>query len=879
MVFVVVLAIPVVILSGVASALDAVTPSPNEQTAGATAPAAVADASATRIDDTRQAVAAEAIAGDAPTANGLDCHVLVVDEHGTPVPGCVVHHDDDPRRHERLQTSPPEERHRLANDLELRLQSFGVATTTDASGRTAWRRHPKARSHPSCEVCARLGDAFASIDIAGRRAGQDAEHRLVLRRDTTLSVHCRDHLGAAATGVALRITRHAPDGSRLDELDLPGWFTTGKDGIATLPHLQQLAAPPRDGDTLRVTADVLGADGPWATFSLQQPPREPLQLALPPLGHLTVRLLAADQPLIGDHLLWLGHGEQQRLLWPDVDGLAARRWVALRTTFTVHPVGSELGQQTWQVPGPIEPGTTAHVDLPLADTLCLAKARLLGPDGAPLARVRAMARVIALPTTRPGDSGSAASSPREAEGPPTNDVSANGWPQHDGAVPCRTDALGRGSWRLPLPHATANWALQLEFVPDDGPALGATVPLQAAARVHELGDVTLAPRAAIVRGSFDTGPNPMPYLAWRIEQATGPASWRPRSELAQQHDETGAFAAYGDLPPGRYRIADAGAEATTTPRFAPVEFAPGDVDVRVPIPSESLVASVHLPDDLPWGVLGLLVPLQTNVPLPPIGFFVLDQRVAMAEPETAAQRTLRWQGLPRGRYRLELRLFGVPEPLHVVPELTLPATPGPALAFDLRGRVGAASVQLTNDSAAGCVVFVPQSDRTQPFYHPLAAAAVRFPVPSGGAEVLVVAPGLRPQRLLATPGRHFVTLGAPAERRLEVPALAELPAGISAQLTLQPLRFDGMPQARHQSGGELHGLLQAWSYYDLQRGSTTVPMVTDGTFQILLASPTASTQLPALPMSATDDDAPVRLHVPADLLQKALHELGAATGR
>lgn len=792
--------------------------------------------------------------------------VQVVDERGAPVPGSVVHHDAGGAS-EKVRALPAAERRRYWQDRELLLRTFGSESRTDDAGQVALRS-----DGDSVEVCARDGERFALVAIDRREPPPVGGHRLVLHADTTLRVQCRDHLGGAAASVPLRITRHAPDGKQLEEVELPNGLSTDADGIATLPHAQDVLPIVRDGDTLRVAAQVLGAEGPWATIAPHALPIDPLLLVLPPLGHLALRLLVDDRPPPGRHLLWLSHGDDSRLLWPDAQrgdgdgapGITTCRWVALQATFDVRLEPSDWQSHTrsWRIEGPREPLATLQVDLPIADQHAFATARLLDPAGRPLPGVRVHVTPTTAGTERPGAK-----------------ADANGWPRTTWQRSATTDGDGRVGWALLPANGAATVALQLRVQPDDGPALQAVVQVPTSPGRHELGDVSLATIAAVVRGRFVIGEHPAPYFQWFVERPVDDSRWTPVDGLSTQHDASGHFAAYGELPPGRCRIAPS---SHTALQFPPVEFRVGDQDVVVPIPNEWLAAAVLLPDDLPWGVLGELVPLQTAMPIEPIAFFTFDVRVASVEPAAGVQHTLRWTRLPRGRYRLELRLFGGQEPLHVVPELTLPRDEAEPLVFDLRGRLGAATVQLTTPLPEASVLFVPDRHATRPFHHPIVDGAVRFPVPTSGAPVLVVAPGKRAQRLLATPGRHVVTLHEATPVRCEFPALAKLPAGVTAHLTLRPLPFEGAPQSRHSSGGLSH-LLATQVQYELQDGVATLSEgggMLDGTATILLANATTAVELPSQPFTPPDGDGPVRIDVPAADLQHALQQLGAgATGR
>lgn len=787
--------------------------------------------------------------------------VQVVDERGTPVPDCVVHHAAYGAANAQIRALPRAERHRLWQDAELRLRTFGSESRTDEAGQVVLRDNGE-----SVDVCARAGAQFALATIDRREPPPVGGHRLVLHHDAMLRVQCRNHLGAAAAGVPLRLTRHAPNGQQLEELELPNGLHTDADGLATLPHAQDVLPRLHDGDTLRVAAHVLGTDGPQATFAPHALPPEPLLLVLPPLGHLSLRVVVDGHPPPGRHLLWLSHGDDRRLLWPDdaadrddgAQGITSCRWVALRTTFEVRlePNDTQLHTPPWRIEGPREPLQNQHADLPLVSALAWVSARLLDPAGRPLR-------------------GSYARLTQTMPAPEPTGVAANGWPRVTWSCSATADRDGRIGFATPPANGSATTTLQVRTHPDEGSALQAVVEVPTTPGLHDLGDVPLAAIPAAVRGRFAIGEHPAPYFQWLVERHVAGDHWTTVATLSTQHDAAGNFAAYGELLPGRCRIAPS---TGTALQFPPVEFEAGAQDVVVPIPNEWLAATVHLPDDLPWGVLGELVPLQTELPLAPIDFFTFDVRIASVDPTAHAPHSLRWTRLPRGRYRLELRLFGVQEPLHVVPELTLPHDDTTALQFDLRGRIGAATVQLTEPVSAATVLFVPSHAPARPFHHKIVDGAVRFPVPTTGASVIVLAPGRQPRRLLATPGRHVVALPAATPLRCEFPALATLPAGVTAMMSLRSTQFRGLAQSRHSSGAPSI-LLPEQEHFEVTGGVATLPagcLLLGATATITLANATDAVELPSQPFHQADTDGPVRVDVPPTALQQALQQLAAA---
>src|SRR5262249_30794081 len=218
-------------------------------------------------------------------------------------------------------------------------------------------------------------------------------------------------------------------------------------------------------------------------------------------------------------------------------------------------------------------------------------------------------------------------------------------------------------------------------------------------------------------------------------------------------------------PPGRYRLAfsDEGHRP-----IAPIDFTPGATGVVVQVdPGANLAATLLVPDHLPDGIRGVLVPAAAAVDVAPKDKPRRDVFTAEAsDGSDAKRRQLRWQALPAGTYTLEVRLWPATAPLLQISDVIVPppeAGDPRLLDIDLTQAIEVLKLRFLDLSGA------PLQEDTEAIVLPLPAAdeglghqiwgrGGRIAVRPGPIDLLVAVAGYRPQQLRGVRGEADVRL-------------------------------------------------------------------------------------------------------------------------
>lgn len=789
---------------------------------------------------------------------------------------------------------PMAERKEYDSDQEAAVSRFGWSTRTDGDGmaRVAGDRH-------GANVFARSEGRYATGYVGGSREVPAGGWLLELEADRTLRVRVLDALGRPAIGSYVGIRMFGQDGQPVPNR---GWIrplqAKAPDASVEWKHQQMWlwqGGKRRVHDVVRwqVVAEVLAFDeassGGGVDFDVEQPPREVVELRLPPTGRIAARLLHEGQVLTKDVTFQVRRGADPERLHTNfsprypvqADGWSRVPFVGLGGELVVVArVGH--AEVSREVAAPLGQDQEVRVEL-TTEELFVLSGRFLGPDRQPLA---------------------------DAEVEVNFDLGV----MSGGGVSVATDAQGRFVWLLTKGHVATARIERLVFsqrFADESPRSVTVAPREISRGTNDLGVLALVPEALVVGGRMVFDVPPSAQRVWFQLEAlqerrgrSGEERWSRVESLTQSQQPDGRFEVRGQTKPTRYRLTFPSMEHLP---IAPVEFRIGQDDLVVPVVVGSTVAASCLLAEgtLSHLIRGVLVPgfeppaeHQTGE----FDFYGHDNRYQAEGWGPNGERCrLRWAGLPPGKYALQITAVGLVAPLATIEDVVLPLPEGgdPRLVdIDLRGAVRMLEVQLGNvpskvDGRGGSPVLLftlPQADEQSWQGLQFHEQKVQLPVVSGPLELMVLGGNCRPQRVQLSAeqvaaGKVTIDLRPWPTVELLVSGVPELPEGVSlhaycsrpSSAAREARRFTAMGY----SGG-LDGFFDVEGHGVVEHGRVTIP-IGDGTRRIGVYLRKAGTSRTESLRSITpgeivggDGLAPIPLQLSSEEVRAALEKLAGA---
>ncbi|HLQ37394.1 MAG TPA: hypothetical protein VK348_06320 [Planctomycetota bacterium] len=749
---------------------------------------AVVEASATMPRaDTLLRVEAAAESGDAPPipADATWIEILVKDKASAqPVVGAEVSWINSATR-QRLQKLPQDEETQWPYRDQDRLAArFGWHTRSD--------EHGVARVHLAewCSVFARSGKLYGTLTIQKNTPPPASGYCLELLEDRTLLVQVVDAEGRPAPGVRIVVAQHAADGAFLGLQNQGQPVRAEKpDGMAKIAHMQQWTNRSQGNQVRaaiaewRVRVNLPGYDDRGTAFDPKAPPAEPVVLHLPPTGSVVATVTYHGAAItsgvnIGLYVRGKNDANGRNQVWNITagdDGVVRFPYVPLGGKY-VATSRVDAANVEQEFTGPATADQEVSVQLRVADDNVVLTGRVLDEQRQPIGSSEFS---VEYQTSQSG-----------------------------GGAQLHTDAQGRFRFFLQqLNEATDRLeSFTIEWHRPDAIAMRASLPpCDLRPGVQDLGDLRLVSGSLVVAGRFMAGAEPyttrVAFMVerWRDVGRNGRDVFEQVDGLTFNQVE-GAFEVRGELGPGRYRLQF---QDWNHLPVAPVEFNPGTRDLVVQIASgEQLQVTALLPPDLPWGVQAVLKAdhAAPDVPDPddPMNRYRFrGNRHNQADPQEQdpGHYRFQWQAMAAGTYSLEFRLWSVASPLLAIPGIVLPlAAPDRRLQdVDLRELVEVLTVRALD--AAGKLI---AADRRggfvfQQFFDPAAdwqgyqlqGGALRMPVRTGPADLLVTAVGFRPREVRGARGAVAVDMQPWPEVELVFADLPPLPEGFSLQASLR----------------------------------------------------------------------------------------------
>ncbi|HEB54046.1 MAG TPA: hypothetical protein ENI87_12400 [bacterium] len=655
--------------------------------------------------------------------------VQIVDAHTQePVPDAEVRWSNLVQR-ELVDRMPYRRRMQFLRDDIRIVDELGWRTRSDENGMVRVVPGPGL-----ADVVARAGDRFGRDQFGSEPQDPVRGHRLEVRPDVTLRVRVRTADGKPASAVPVGF-RGKPETA--DEAKWAYWLPvlqTDADGLATFRHVQNhriygsgfIARGP--GTAWQVALRTPHVDCAPVDIAVAAPPREPIELHLPPTGHLRIRVLLNGHRA---HLRSIMLREAPLQSQPfrvdtftrDVgdDGWAVFSHLPLGETFYV-------GEWSWEqeVRGPSLAGETVSATVHLDQHLIVARGRVLRADGAPLGdenlsvsfRVDGERQSASLRTERDGTFTWVVSKARERT--------------------LRAEAV---EFRWSAREREAETAVAGPFHLHNGD--------------NELGDIRLTPSRVLVAGrlTFDRDVERSVWLhVERYEAAAGAEpAWRrvrdARVQIAADH----TFAGYGAIEPGRYRLVVSSFDNLPV---EPIEFVPGARDLVVSIACGDRI-DVHA--TLPDGVLANDVYAQ------------LVRTDAPGEPSEERQYDgerghlgLRWRAVAPGTYAIDFFLAGAQPRLLRIDDVQVPPPPGQherLTTLDLRDVIRPLHLHVRGADGRGPVLMfaLPQRGETWRGKR-LAEGEGIYALPAAATDLLVAGRRIVPHELHGVGDRAEVTL-------------------------------------------------------------------------------------------------------------------------
>jgi RNA polymerase sigma-70 factor (ECF subfamily) len=671
-------------------------------------------------------------------------------------------------------------------DAEAHARRFGQLWRTAADGTVLV---PQPRGWRAV-FAARAGDRYGQAQF--QRDGAP-ELRIALEDDRTLRVRVVGPDDAPQPDVAMVLALQWPD---LPQPELLRLGTTDGAGQVTMTHLQVPVADSqrlhRAAPVTRVLPHVPGLVHAGVPIDLAAPPREPVVVAIPATGRIAVELVderdapagecefaslreargtapVGPEQVLTDSFFsgnnFATRDERGRIVFPRI-GLGAR--------FIVTPyVAPER-----EGPGPTQPDEEVVFRFRGEDAPVL-RGRALDATGAPLCR-QYLQIALALPDQI------------RWEGLRTDrdgvfwlrlrlDPRHTGAPVHDVQIERLDQARHRGV----MARIALEW--------------------QHPAGTRDLGDVVLAEGPLLAAGTIvdDEGAFVQPTLEVRAAGAgatpADPAALPPSVRIVGDH-----FAIRGWMKAPKLELLATGRNYLPLP---PLAFDRGADDLRLVLrrKGELVVTVLH---DLPYEQANLL---RAEVVADGDGRTVRTN--SSSGPSSSTQMCMHVDELAAGRYTLQVRIAGEPEPLAVVAGLEVGAGPvqDPRLsAIDLRGRLHLARVQVADaagapiqgegtlliDDRAGGIRWVKLHD-----------GAFSVPIATHPIAATVRVEGRREQRMPRIEGDCTVQLAPRAELRVRLAAELALPDGVTLHAFARPRSAPVNPfwQAVAQTRGPIVG--------------------------------------------------------------------------
>jgi hypothetical protein len=379
----------------------------------------------------------------------------------------------------------PEQRNALAHPVEIEALLAGgspIERRTDDTGRA---RVP-APNGPVVAI-ARSGDRFGCAGV--HDTGVDRV-RIRIGPDWSLPIQVVDSAGRPVVGVPVALRQRGA--WRIDEPVVVR--TEAPDGIGRVPHAgARIAASAANGIWLAAVQAVL-REPLEREIDPSVTPSEPVVLVLPETGSVDVQVLEADGQPYSDlaqvHLAAAGPGPAGEPAAAISRGGRARYdfvELGLDLRASANRLRSGPGRAEATGPGPRAAGESIALTLRLGGSGTVLQARVVTPDGAPVAT-----RDLHAALRDPTDSM---------------------------AFLVRTDADGRIRFDLAT-HVANRGALTLTVRdPLDGrAALGATVPAGTPPGIHDLGELVLGSAPLLSAGAVvDAQGAPVPRAAIRLQ--------------------------------------------------------------------------------------------------------------------------------------------------------------------------------------------------------------------------------------------------------------------------------------------------------------------------------------------------------------------------
>ncbi len=588
-----------------------------------------------------QRVAAE-VAPPAPPGPSVQVRVLGSD--GAPMPFVELLWLSDRAPSPVLSAA---ERRLLRWDNEAWLRRFGAVTTTDGNGIARWPWQELPRGSWTCVV--RHGADYGEAYISGM-ALPDEVHVLQLQLDRSCVVQVLDAQRMPAADVPIAVHYVATGKSTRSE---QGVGLTDEQGSATLRHVQLWS------DRIQPHADVLpalvdvalpGIDA-GKTIDAARLPREPIVLTLPPAGNIEVTL----RNTLGEPI-----ADQGFVLVPADEAPGARTGPRTDTHGVAKFARVGLGRQ-WRlgrehappeqfrvIPGPVADGEVVAV--------------LWQPEPAPtlVGKLLRDGQPVVGETVCAITNGRELSRERvvtDHDGRFRIPVVAPVREQRLTELTLRVEDTERGS-----SGESARWRGDLVLSPGE----------------HDLGVLGLQPEPLVLQVQFVTPRGALPKdFGFAVQAATGHVEQPWQTVLLPKRiDGDGRFSVFGETPRADLRlIVHSDHQFLPVP---PVPFENGVRDLRVELHRggsvrASIVAGGHIEA---FCMQPLLVAVDHRNDLPTQGRFDpgIDARVPREQGFVAddpLEMAYTWPAVAPGRYRLEVRSRGLPDPLLVLADIVV----------------------------------------------------------------------------------------------------------------------------------------------------------------------------------------------------------------
>ena len=663
------------------------------------------------------------------------------------------------------------------------------------------------RARTDLEGRARLPAADGDVLVVAAKDGEfgyarlrgEGEHTLRMAVDEAVSLRATFADGAPARAPLVVCQQVAPDET---ETIWEGW--TDAAGEAVLAHFQLYRRAPPEAlpDSFRERFAAL-VKLPTQPLVLQEFPGRPatdapIELLLPDLGSVEVQLLChSGAPLLSSARVGFGAERRERapgsfpvsrrLLLQSANKDAGATTVQLPFAQVGQPLRVYARYPTERraaysetTPGPTRRCEVAELSVrPRPDQAVLA-GRLLDEAGAPLA-----GRQLQLTIWR--DEAVHATHTVET-------VEDGRW---DCVVRGREDeARWRAELRLDPPHARSTLEGLLSFRPRGA---SVTMPPWPGGRRIDLGELRLAPLPTLCAGVVvDERGEPVPGAAIGVEQRSpdserertqrtgapqnlrvlfgqngranlrgGGERWRRVRGLAAVSGTDGAFELCGDLPPGTVRV------FADTPRHFKdsLPLTGPRTDLRIQLATNGvLVGQVLLPAWLPDRA--------ATVRMEPVEEGRRQQDTRSEQVSARRGGNFRVEPLRVGRYRLQVLLRGLREPLAVVDGVFV--GPGEhsdprAAPLDLSESLQRYSLRALDDAGQPMDLDGPIHARLQALDGSWSEAGFRWQ--SGRAELITAhqaaeltffGRGFAPHKQVYAPGEHVVYLRTHRPARINV---------------------------------------------------------------------------------------------------------------